>query len=89
VFIYFFLTGIHVAVDYLIGSYEPLANCQLLPSVFRKMQDPASTVAASRSLIESGHSVKPKKKTDNSVELNAKVRCPCGNSKPNDPMIKV
>jgi E3 SUMO-protein ligase PIAS1 len=81
--VFIFLShGIHVDVDHLIGSYEPLADCQLVPSVFRKMQDPASTV-------ESGHSVKPKKKLDNSAELNAKVRCPCGNSKPNDPMIKV
>ncbi|RCV36690.1 hypothetical protein SETIT_8G002400v2 [Setaria italica] len=61
---------------------------KIVEDVFRKMPDPASTVAASRSHIESGHSVKPKKKPDNSAELNAKVRCPCGHSKPNDPMIK-
>ncbi|XP_034604089.1 E3 SUMO-protein ligase SIZ2 isoform X1 [Setaria viridis] len=61
---------------------------KIVDDIFRKMQDPASTVATSRSHIESGHSVKPKKKPDNSAELNVKVRCPCGNSKPNDPMIK-
>jgi E3 SUMO-protein ligase PIAS1 len=73
----------------MIDSYEALAYCQLLPSVFRKMQEPASNVAVSRSHIESGHSVKSKKKSDDSGELNVKVRCPCGNSKPIDSMIKV
>jgi E3 SUMO-protein ligase PIAS1 len=33
--------------------------------------------------------VKSKKKSDDSGELNVKVRCPCGNSKPIDSMIKV
>ncbi|CAM0152377.1 unnamed protein product [Urochloa decumbens] len=61
---------------------------KIVEDTFRKMQDPAGTVAASRSHIESGHSVKPKKKSDDSAELKAKVRCPCGNPKPDDPMIK-
>ncbi|CAN6348738.1 unnamed protein product [Urochloa humidicola] len=61
---------------------------KIVEDTFRKMQDPAGTVAASRSHIESGHSVKPKKKSDDSAELYAKVRCPCGNPKPDDPMIK-
>jgi hypothetical protein len=61
---------------------------KIVEDTFRKMQEPASNVAVSRSHIESGHSVKSKKKSDDSGELNVKVRCPCGNSKPNDSMIK-
>ncbi|CAL4886005.1 unnamed protein product [Urochloa decumbens] len=61
---------------------------KIVEDTFRKMQDPAGTIAASKSHIDSGHSVKPKKKADDSAELKVKVRCPCGNPKPNDPMIK-
>ncbi|KAF8648923.1 hypothetical protein HU200_064455 [Digitaria exilis] len=61
---------------------------KIVEDTYSKMQDPTTIVAASRSHIESGHSVKPKKKLDDSAELNVKVRCPCGNSKPNDRMIE-
>ncbi|XP_062201935.1 E3 SUMO-protein ligase SIZ2-like [Phragmites australis] len=61
---------------------------KIVEDTFRKMQDPTNTVAASRSHIESGYNVKPKKKSDDSAQLDVKVRCPCGNSIPKDPMIK-
>ncbi|XP_062197553.1 E3 SUMO-protein ligase SIZ2-like isoform X2 [Phragmites australis] len=61
---------------------------KIVEDTFRKMQDPTNTVAASRSHIESGYSAKPKKKSDNSAELDVKVRCPCGNFMPKDSMIK-
>ncbi|KAL6597535.1 hypothetical protein ACP70R_046975 [Stipagrostis hirtigluma subsp. patula] len=61
---------------------------KIVEDTFRKMQDPTNTVAASRSHIESGHGVKPKKKPSDSVQLDMKVRCPCGNSMPNNSMIK-
>jgi hypothetical protein len=51
------------------------------------MQDPTNTVAVSRS-HELGDSVTCKKKPDDSAQA-VKVRCPCGDSKPNDSMIKV
>ncbi|KAJ1264439.1 hypothetical protein BS78_08G001100 [Paspalum vaginatum] len=57
---------------------------KIVEDAFIKMQDPTSTVAASTSHIEPGHSVKPKKKSDDPT----KVCCPCGNSKPNNSMIK-
>jgi hypothetical protein len=58
---FLFLSHWHVpiAVNYLIGSYEALANCQFLPFVFIRMQDPASFVTGSRSHILAGHGVKP------------------------------
>ncbi|XP_066359070.1 E3 SUMO-protein ligase SIZ2-like [Miscanthus floridulus] len=59
---------------------------KIVEDTFRKMQDPTNTVAASKS-HESGHSVKPKKKPGDSAQ-KVKVRCPCGDSKPNDSMIK-
>jgi E3 SUMO-protein ligase PIAS1 len=74
-------------MDYLIGSNEALVNYHFLLPVSRKMQEPTNTVAASRS-HESGHSVKPKRKPGDSAQA-VKVRCPCGDSKPNDSMIKV
>ncbi|TVU01344.1 hypothetical protein EJB05_53214, partial [Eragrostis curvula] len=55
---------------------------KVVEETYRKMQDPTNTVAA-----ESGHSAKPKKKPDDSPKLDA-VCCPCGNSMPNESMIK-
>jgi len=53
------------------------------------MQDPTNTAAVSSNHIESGHSVKPKKKAGGFDQLGMKVRCPCGNCIPNNSMIKV
>jgi len=66
---------------------KPWQTIAFLLPVSRKMQDPTNTFAASKS-HESGHSVKPKKKPGDSAQ-KVKVRCPCGDSKPNDSMIKV
>jgi E3 SUMO-protein ligase PIAS1 len=70
-------------MDYLIGSNATLANYRFLLPVSRKMQEATNTVTPSRS----HGSVKPKKKPESAQAV--KVRCPCGDSKPNDSMIKV
>ena len=53
------------------------------------MGEPTNTISASINQIESGHSVNPKKKSDDSAQLDVKVRCPCGNSMATGSMIKV
>ncbi|KAK3118184.1 hypothetical protein QOZ80_9BG0695440 [Eleusine coracana subsp. coracana] len=60
---------------------------KIVEDTFRKMQDPTNTVVSSRSHVDSCHSAKSKKKPDDSPKLDA-VCCPCGNSMPNDSMIK-
>ena len=60
-----------------------------LLTVSRKLHEPANSVAASRNQVDSGLSVKPKKKLNESAQVDVKVRCPCGNSMANGPMIKV
>jgi hypothetical protein len=66
-----------------------IGKLQLLLSVSRKMQDPTDSVATSRSHVDSGHNAKSKKKPDGSPKLGTICSCPCGNSIPNDSMIKV
>jgi E3 SUMO-protein ligase PIAS1 len=66
---------------------KPWQTIAFLLPVSRKMQEPTNTVTPSRS-HGSGHGVKHKKKPDESAQA-VKVRCPCGDSKPNDSMIKV
>ncbi|KAG0519624.1 hypothetical protein BDA96_08G002700 [Sorghum bicolor] len=55
---------------------------KIVEDTFRKMQEATNTVTPSRS----HGSVKPKKKPESAQAV--KVRCPCGDSKPNDSMIK-
>lgn len=55
----------------------------------RKMNGSTNAVPASRNQTDSGHIVKPKRKSDDSAQLDVKVRCPCGYSMANDSMIKV
>lgn len=53
------------------------------------MNGSTNAVPASRNQTDSGHIVKPKRKSDDSAQLDVKVRCPCGYSMANDSMIKV
>lgn len=55
----------------------------------RKLHGPANSAAASTNKIDSGQSVKHKKKLNGSAQKDVKVRCPCGNSMANGSMIKV
>ncbi|ONM41936.1 E3 SUMO-protein ligase SIZ1 [Zea mays] len=68
------------------GLPKAKSAVKIVEDTFRKMQDPTNTVAVSRS-HELGDSVTCKKKPDDSAQA-VKVRCPCGDSKPNDSMIK-
>jgi hypothetical protein len=60
-----------------------------LPTISRKMRDPANAVSASGNQIESGFGVMPISKSDGSAQLDMKVRCLCGNNMATGSMIKV
>ncbi|KAL6905787.1 hypothetical protein ACP4OV_003388 [Aristida adscensionis] len=51
-------------------SFSPVVN--IIEDTFRQMQDPTNTAAVSGSHIDSGHSVKPKKKPCGSDQLGMK-----------------
>ncbi|VAI16265.1 unnamed protein product [Triticum turgidum subsp. durum] len=61
---------------------------KIVDETFRKLHSPANSAAGSLNQIDSGQSVKPKKKLNGSAQKDVKVRCPCGNSMANGSMIK-
>uniref|UniRef100_A0A0E0P0J0 SP-RING-type domain-containing protein n=1 Tax=Oryza rufipogon TaxID=4529 RepID=A0A0E0P0J0_ORYRU len=61
---------------------------KIVDDTFAKMNGSTNAVPASRNQTDSGHIVKPKRKSDDSAQLDVKVRCPCGYSMANDSMIK-
>lgn len=61
---------------------------KIVDDTFRKLHEPANSVAAPKNQVDPGHSVKTKKKLNESAKVEVKVRCPCGNSMANGPMIK-
>ncbi|CAM0950554.1 unnamed protein product [Alopecurus aequalis] len=61
---------------------------KIVDDTFRKLHEPENSVATSRNQVDSGLSVKPKKKLNESAQVDVKVCCPCGNSMANVPMIK-
>ncbi|KAI4991509.1 hypothetical protein ZWY2020_039880 [Hordeum vulgare] len=61
---------------------------KIVDETFRKLHSPANSAAASANQIDSGQSVKPKKKLNGSAQKDVKVRCPCGNSMASASMIK-
>ncbi|KAF0889658.1 hypothetical protein E2562_030139 [Oryza meyeriana var. granulata] len=61
---------------------------KIVDDIFIKLHGSTNAVAASRNQTDSGHIVKPKRKSDDSAQSDIKVRCPCGYSMVNDSMIK-
>uniref|UniRef100_A0ACD5Y737 Uncharacterized protein n=1 Tax=Avena sativa TaxID=4498 RepID=A0ACD5Y737_AVESA len=60
---------------------------KIVDDTYTKLHEPANPVAVSRNQVDSGLSVSPKKKLTESAQV-VKVRCPCGNSMANGPMVK-
>uniref|UniRef100_J3NAL5 SP-RING-type domain-containing protein n=1 Tax=Oryza brachyantha TaxID=4533 RepID=J3NAL5_ORYBR len=62
---------------------------KIVDATFTKMHGSTDAVATSRNQTDSGHIVKPKRKSDHSsTQLDVNVCCPCGYSLPIDSMTK-